>query len=196
MTLKRILIVLAILLVTLTGCNKNIPSETDTSAQDTEKEGKALVVVFSATGNTRKLGQQIADVLKADFYEIEPVEPYSQDDLNYGDNNSRTSKERHDDTCRPEIKSAKITLEDYDTVYLGYPIWHGQAPRILYTFVEMYDFEGKTIIPFCTSGSSPIGSSASNLQKVCTNGNWKEGTRLKNDMSEEEISAWLKQISN
>lgn len=124
-----------------------------------------LVVYFSATGTTKGVAETIASVAGADLYEITPVQPYSSDDLNYNDNNSRTTKEQNERKVRPEISGTIENWDSYSVVYLGYPIWWGEEPRILDTFVESYSFESKTVIPFCTSGGSEVGSSDSNLEK-------------------------------
>ena len=126
-----------------------------------------------------------------DLYEITPAEPYTAEDLDYTNSESRTSLEMADPDARPALGGAALSLEGYDTLYLGYPIWHGQAPRILSTFAEQYDFDGLTVIPFCTSGSSGIGSSAGELAMQAGSGTWLEGQRFSADVSEEELQTWL-----
>ena len=156
-------------------------AENDTGtqqAQTTESESKTLVVYFSATGTTKEVAQQIAGYTNADIYEITAAQPYSDDDLNYNDSNSRTTIEQNDKSVRPEIGSETISLDGYDTIFIGYPIWWGEEPRIMDTYVESYDFTGKTMIPFCTSGGSGIGASGSNLAANAGSGNWLEGERL------------------
>ena len=139
--------------------------ETKAESDDTANGGKTLVVYFSATGTTKGVAEQIASFTGADTYEITAAQPYTSDDLNYNDSDSRTTKEQNDKSARPEISSEKLDLAGYDTIYIGYPIWWGEEPRIMDTFVESYDFSGKTMIPFCTSGGSGIGSSGDNLEK-------------------------------
>ena len=140
---------------------------------------KILVAYFSQTGNTRQLAERAAEILHADLYEIKAADPYTEADINYGNSESRTSKEQNDPDVRPEISGSVDNMEQYDIVVLAYPIWWGQAPRIISTFVESYDFSGKTIIPFCTSGSSSIGSSAEDLQALCSDiAVWVEGKRF------------------
>ena len=150
-----------------------------------------LVAYFSATGTTRSLAEYAADILNADLYEIVPEEPYTSADLDYGNSNSRTTQEQNDPSARPAISETVENMEQYGTVLLGYPIWHGQAPRIISTFLESYDFTDKTIVPFCTSHSSGIGSSDDNLYSLAPNADWMDGTRFAAGTTREEISAWL-----
>ncbi len=150
-----------------------------------------MVVYFSATGTTKGVAERIASVTNADLYEIIPAEPYSSADLDWHDSNSRTSIEMNDLNVRPEIASDTISLDSYSTIYIGYPIWWGEAPRIMSTFVESYDFSDITVIPFCTSGSSGIGRSGDNLKDLANSGNWLSGDRLDADISESEIQEWI-----
>ncbi len=138
------------------------------------------------------LAEYIKDELNADIYEIEAKVPYTDDDIKYY-TDCRADKEQKDPSARPEIAGELPDLSKYDTVYLGYPIWHGQAPKIIYTFLESIDVSGKTVIPFCTSGSSPVGSSAGNLHPIAPDAVWKDGTRFAAGTSREEIKEWLKQ---
>ena len=133
-----------------------------------EQATKVLVAYFSATNTTQGIAEHIANGLNADIYEIVPEEPYTDADLNYNDNNSRTTIEMNDPDARPAITGSVEDMEQYDIVFIGYPIWWGEAPRIVSTFVESYDFSGKTIVPFCTSGGSGVGSSATNLEQSQT----------------------------
>ena len=150
-----------------------------------------LVVYFSATGTTELLAEYAAEILDAGLYEIIAAEPYTDADLAYY-TGGRADQEQDDPSARPGISGGVENMEQYDTILLGYPIWHGQAPRIISTFLESYDFSGKTIIPFCTSHSSGVGSSASNLYKLCSDTtNWRDGTRFAGSTSKEEITAWL-----
>ena len=151
-----------------------------------------LVAYFSATGNTRALAERIADAMDAAIYEIRPEISYTTADLNYRDSASRASLEKNDASSRPAISGAVENMEKYDFVFLGYPIWWGQAPRIICTFLESYNFSGKTIVPFCTSGSSGIGSSATNLQGLnADSANWLPGTRLPRDASRDDVMDWI-----
>ena len=150
-----------------------------------------LVVYFSATGTTEGVAERIANVTGADVYEILAAEPYTEADLNYNDNSSRSTTEQNDKSVRPEIGSEDISLEGYTTIYLGFPIWWGEEPRILDTFVEKYNFDGITVIPFCTSGSSGIGRSGSNMEELAGSGTWLEGERFSGGVSEEELKSWI-----
>lgn len=165
--------------------------ETKAENSDTSNGGKTLVVYFSATGTTKGVAEQIASFTGADTYEITAAQPYTSDDLNYNDSDSRTTKEQNDKSVRPEISSEKLDLAGYSTIYIGYPIWWGEEPRIMDTFVESYDFSGKTMIPFCTSGSSGIGSSGDNLEENAGSGNWLEGERLS---SSSDIEEWINSL--
>ena len=152
---------------------------------------KVLMAYFSCTGNTKGLAEKIASAMGADLYEIVPEKPYTNADLNYNDSSSRSTKEQNDASCRPAISGSVENMDSYDTVIIGYPIWWGQAPKILYTFMESYDFTGKTVVPFCTSASSDVGSSAANLKSSAESANWLDGTRLSSGASESDIEGWL-----
>ena len=155
---------------------------------------KVLVAYFSQTGNTKPLAEHAAELLHAYLYEITAADPYTDADINYSDSDSRTSKEQNDPDARPAIAGSVENMAQYDIIVLAYPIWWGQAPRIISTFIESYDFSGKTIIPFCTSGSSDIGSSAENLQALCSDtAVWVEGKRLSAGAIE-ELEDWLLEI--
>lgn len=162
-----------------------------TANNATDNSGKALVVFFSATGTTKGVAEQIASAANADLYEITAAQTYTSDDLNYNDSNSRTTKEQNDKTVRPEIGSEKTDISGYDTIFIGFPIWWGEEPRIMDTFVESYDFSGKTMIPFCTSGGSGIGSSGDNLKANAGSGDWKEGRRFSAGASQSDIEEWV-----
>lgn len=169
--------------------------ETQKTDNDSQEGGKTLVIVFSATGNTMAVAQKIADYTGADLYEIVPKELYSDDDLNWRDKNSRSSKEHSDPDFRPEIASEKVSLSGYSTVFIGYPIWWGEEPRIMDAFVEQYDFTGLTMIPFCTSSTSGIGHSGLNLEEKAGSGTWLEGARFGERATEEEVRKWLDSLS-
>ena len=158
---------------------------------DKAEETKILVVYFSATNTTEGIAELIADGLSADIYEIIPEQPYTDADLNYHDDNSRSTIEMNDPNSRPAISGSVENMEQYDIVFIGYPIWWGDAPRILFTFMESYDFSGKTIVPFCTSGGSGVGSSATNLEALTNGATWFPGTRLNGGSSREEIVDWV-----
>ena len=165
---------------------------TETEAPIETSEGKeTLVIYFSATGTTKAVAERIAAMENADLYEITPAQPYTSADLDYGDKNSRTTKEQNDKKSRPEISSEKIDLTGYKTIYIGYPIWWGEEPRIMDTFVESYDFGNINVIPFCTSGGSGIGRSGSNLAENAGSGNWQSGQRLQSNISDEALADWI-----
>lgn len=177
--------------------------DTESSSEQTEEDEQAaeeqvteetasnqsgtLVVYFSCTGTTKGLAEAVAEELNADLYEIVPEEPYTSEDLDYHDDNSRSTKEMDDPSSRPAISGSVENMEQYDRIILGYPIWWGEAPRIVSTFVESYDFSGKTIIPFCTSGGSGIGSSADALETLAGNGTWLDGKRFDGSESGEDV---------
>ena len=167
----------------------NSSANNETEAKDT-KSHKILVAYFSATNTTKRVAQDIADSLNADIFEIDPSNPYTSADLNYSNNNSRTSIEMNDETARPDIANTIENIEQYDTVFIGYPIWWNEAPRIINTFLESYDFTGKTIIPFCTSGGSGINHSVSNLKKSYNHLKWEDGKGFNGSSSKEDIAEW------
>ena len=150
-----------------------------------------LVAYFSATGMTKRVAEKIAELIDADIYEIVPANPYSSADLDWHDNNSRSTKEMNDKNVRPEIGSDDIDISSYDTIYLGYPIWWGDAPRIMATFVEKYNFDGKKVIPFCTSGGSGIGRSGTNLGTLAGSGNFVNGERLNSSADTNNIQNFI-----
>lgn len=166
--------------------------ETTQSVQDTAESDKdVLVVVFSATGTTKGVAEKIASIEDADLYEIIPSEPYSDADLDWNDSSSRSTKEQNDSSVRPEIAGESIDLSGYLKIYVGYPIWWGEEPRIMDSFVESHDFGDITMIPFCTSSSSGIGRSGKNLADHAGSGKWLDGARFSGSVSEEELSAWI-----
>ena len=152
---------------------------------------ETLVVVFSATGTTKGVAEKIAKVTGADLYEIIPAEPYTDADLNWNDRNSRSTKEQNDKNARPAIGSETIDLTGYTTIFIGFPIWWGEEPRIMDTFAESYDFTGITLIPFCTSGGSGIGRSGPNMEALAKSGTWLDGKRLSGSVSESELQSWI-----
>ncbi len=170
---------------------ENAVNNEDAANEDETDDVSILVAYFSATNTTEGVAEIIADVLGADLYEIVPEDPYTDADLNYNDDNSRTTIEMNDPTSRPAIAGSVENMEQYDIVFIGYPIWWGDAPRILSTFMESYDFSGKTIVPFCTSGGSGIGSSASNLQELTDGAEWVSGQRFGGNISRDEVVEWI-----
>ena len=203
---KYIRIITAMMLImsvlVLTGCGGNNDSgeeadaseEVQTEEHDAASEagsGDTLVVYFSATGTTKGVAEKIASITGADTYEIKAAKEYTDADLDWNDPDSRTTHEQNDASVRPEIGSDPVSLEGYKTIYIGYPIWWGEEPRIIDTFVESYDFDGITMIPFCTSGSSDIGKSAKNLADNAGSGKWLDGERFDGGVSEEELKSWI-----
>lgn len=154
-------------------------------------ENTILVAYFSCTGTTAGIAELIAEQANADLYTITPAQPYSSDDLNYNDDSCRANQEMNDDTARPELGGDEIDLTPYTTVYLGYPIWWGTAPRIIQTFIESNDLTGKTVYLFCTSGSSGIDKSLRDLQTLYPDINFAAGQRFSGNASAEDITAWL-----
>lgn len=173
--------------------SENTVDESSSLSSDKKDIGdkKILVAYFSATNTTKGVAEKIANGTGADIYRITPKEPYTDADLDYNDDNSRSTLEMNDTDARPEIDGSVENMKQYDIVFIGYPIWWSDAPRIVSTFVESYDFSGKTIVPFCTSGGSGIGSSASNLEKLTSGAKWLEGTRLNAGDSDKEIMEWV-----
>ena len=164
----------------------------ETTAAAPAGKGKILVAYFSATGTTKQLAENTAKALGADIYEIRPAKLYSSEDLNYNDESTRATVEQKNDKARPELADKNAPVANYDTIILAYPIWWGQAPRIMDNFVESYDFTGKNMTAICTSGGSDIGSSADYLQKL-TNGkaNWKPGKLFSSRTDVQEIKSWF-----
>lgn len=171
------------------------PSESiSTGEQEADVSAKTLVVYFSCTGTTKPLAEYAAEITGADLYEIVAEDPYTEADLAYY-TNGRADQEQNDPDARPAISGGVENMDAYDTIILGYPIWHGQAPRIISTFLESYDFSGKTIVPFCTSHSSDIGSSAENLHSLCSDSiEWIEGRRFAGGTSKETVEEWLNDV--
>lgn len=176
-----------------TNSAENSTDKENTDKQDVQ-DHKVLVAYFSATGTTKGVAEHIANGLNADIYEIVPEDPYTDADLNYNDNNSRTTIEMNDPNARPAISGSVENMEQYDIIFVGYPIWWGEAPRIVSTFMESYDFSGKTIVPFCTSGGSGIGSSASNLERLTSGATWLDGRRLNGSDSQDTVMEWVNSL--
>ena len=155
--------------------------------------GKTLVVYFSATGTTQGVAQTIADTVGADLFEVVPSDPYTSDDLNWTNNDSRVSREHNDEGLRAvALESTDVDgWDDYDTVFIGYPIWWGIAAWPMSSFVAVNDFTGKTVIPFCTSTSSGIGQSGDLLAELADAGTWLDGQRFSRGSSEADIASWV-----
>lgn len=172
-------------------------SQEPASQEETEVEaGNTLVVYFSATGNTEQAATYIADIT-GDLFELEPADPYTDEDLNYNNEDSRVSQEYADESLR-DVELVSDTVENwdsYDTVFIGYPIWWGIAAWPVDTFVEANDFTGKTVIPFATSASSGLGESGQLLAELAGTGDWQEGMRFRSSVSEGDVQEWLDSLS-
>ena len=160
-------------------------------------DGNALVVYFSASGNTRRVGEYIAAELNAETFELTPVHPYTPDDLDYMDKKSRVCREHDDTKLRDvELKSAvAANWDSYDTVFIGYPIWWGIAAWPMDAFIRANDFSGKTVIPFCTHGGSGIGRSGELLARMAGAGNWLRGGDFRSRAKEADVRKWVKSLS-
>ena len=169
-------------------------SETETDGDGVQ--GKTLVVYFSATGNTERVAEVIADTAGGELFELEPVDPYTDEDLNYNDDNSRVSQEYADEGLR-NVELVADTVDgwqDVERVYIGYPVWWGNAAWPVNSFVEANDFTGKTVIPFCTSASSGLGNSGKRLAELAGTGDWQEGMRFRSSVSDEDVAAWVESL--
>lgn len=185
----------------LASCSGNSASSVSSSSAAASSEaastvtttGKTLVVYFSATGTTQGVAQTIADTVGADLFEVVPSGPYTSDDLNWTNNDSRVSREHNDEGLRAvALESTGVDgWDNYDTVFIGYPIWWGIAAWPMSSFVPVNDFTGKTVIPFCTSTSSGIGQSGDLLAELADAGTWLDGQRFSRGSSEADIASWV-----
>ena len=210
--MKKIIYILLsfILVCSLTACsNHNTTNTKNTAASkasnvsnsdgtqtDLPSDSNALVVFYSATGSTKAIAETIAGILDADIFEITPEDPYTSEDLNWNNDNSRVSIEHNDESKRkvPLIKATPDDWEKYDTIYIGYPIWWGIAAWPVNGFIEGNNFTDKTVIPFCTSVSSELDNSSELLENTTGTGNWLEGKRFSSNASAEEIREWLNKL--
>ena len=165
----------------------------DSGGDTAADSGNVLVVYYSATGNTETVANYIAEATGGDIFEITPAEPYTSDDLNWTDENSRVSREYADESLRDvELTTTEVeNWDSYDTVFIGYPIWWGIAAWPVDGFVEANDFTGKTVIPFCTSSSSGLGESGELLADLAGTGDWQEGQRFRSSVSQEDVNEWV-----
>lgn len=170
----------------------NTSEPTDSSAPTNTTGGKTLVVYYSASGNTERVAKDIAGAVGADLFEIEPEQPYTEDDLNWTNSDSRVSREHDDESLRNvPLKTTEVSdWSSYDTVFIGYPIWWGIAAWPVNNFVKENDFSDKTVIPFATSASSGMGESGTLLKEMAGTGDWQEGQRFSSGASEEMVSEW------
>ena len=183
------LLVVTILLVTACVNNKESNTNNNTNNNETKQNNNSVVVYFSATGNTEKIAKRISKLSNSEIIQIIPQDIYKEEDLNYN-SDCRANREQNDSKARPKIKN-KIDISKYDTIYLGYPIWWGTNPKIILTLLDTYDFTGKTIIPFCTSGSTDISGSVTDLRNYDNNLNIKDGKRFSTDDSEKTIKDFI-----
>ena len=174
--------------------NQETEEETNDDEHESQETGKILVAYFSYTGNTKLLAGYAAELLGADLAEIVPAEPYTAEDTNYNSPDCRARTEYNDPASRPAISGTIKNMAQYDTVLIAHPIWYGDAPRIMDTFMEAYDFSGKTLTTFCTSAQSPLGSSAENLKKFAPAATWLESRRFEIGSSKEQVGEWLSSI--
>lgn len=209
------------MLFSLTACTGNGGAETESSASQSQESsqpessaaeessatepessvtaaenGDVLVVYYSATGNTEQAAEYIAEVTGGDLFKLEPAEPYTDEDLNWTDDNSRVSREYADESLR-DVELVSTTVENwdsYDTVYIGYPIWWGIAAWPVNGFVSANDFTGKTVIPFATSSSSGMGESGELLAELAGTGDWQEGQRFSSGVSETDVTEWVNNL--
>ena len=159
-----------------------------------QTESKPLVVYFSATGTTAKTARMIAEVTGGTLYEIVPQQAYTADDLDWNDRQSRSSVEMNNPQARPALKDTKLDVATYDVIFIGYPIWWNQAPRIINTFIESYNLKGKTLVPFATSGGSGITGSVNALKKAYPDLEWQDG-KLLNGASQNAIKNWVSHLA-
>lgn len=172
------------------------PEPPDPDAPNTQPDGdsSALVVYFSCTNTTKGIADRIVEATDAATWRIEPEVAYTSEDLNYNNSSSRANREQNDPSARPAIKGKCDNIADYDVVFLGYPIWWGKAPKVIFTFLESHDLTGKTIVPFCTSHSSGIGSSDTDLHRLAAGAEWKQGRRFSGNESKETIKNWIESM--
>lgn len=181
--------------------SSSVSSASDETSATTEESstdlGNVLVVYYSATGNTERVANSIAEATGGDLFEIEPTEPYTDDDLNWNDESSRVSREYEDESLRdvPLVNTTVDGWDDYDTVFIGYPIWWGIAAWPVDGFVEANDFSDKTVIPFATSASSGMGQSGELLADLAGIGDWQDGMRFSSGAGDDEVQEWVETLA-
>lgn len=184
--MKKLLTLLFVFTAILTACN----GKPQTNTTPRENSSRILIAYFSCTGHTRRAAETIAQITKGDLYAITPDKAYTEADLDWRNEKSRSSLEMSDPHARPALADKKASIASYDIIYLGYPIWWGVCPRIINTFLEAYDFKGKKVIPFATSGSSSINKSEAELHKMYNYINWGKGMLMKN-VDYKDIENWI-----
>jgi flavodoxin len=192
--LRAVIAIIAAAAMVLTACGSSTGSGSGSSGSDA---GKVLVVYFSASGNTRAVAEEIADDLDADTFEITPKDKYTDEDLDWTNEDSRVNKEHNDESLQDiELESTEVDgWDSYDTVFLGYPIWWGDAAWPVNGFVKANDFSGKKVIPFCTSASSGIGDSADLLKDMTNGGNWQSGKRFSESPDMGDVDSWAESVA-
>ena len=192
--MKKIMLIILGILIVSAGVVFAFNNTSKANANNTTNKN-ILVAYFSATGTTKRVAENLAKATGGDLYEIKPVKTYTNADLNWHDKNSRTSVEMNNPQSRPEIITGDLSVENYDTIFLGFPIWWGTAPKVVHTFLEQNDFSGKKIIIFATSGSSGLGNTANTLkQSVSKTATIIEGDVLNSNPSVEELKQWIKKF--
>ena len=192
---KHSILLLLSLLTVLPGCGKEQPSDGQENGQEEPsaqvQDGKVLVACFSFTGTTKSIATSLAGLTDGTLYLIEPETPYGKENSTYYDESTRAYQEQYGPaSARPAIKKTLKEADGYDIVLLGFPIWYGKAPRVVFSFLDTYSFKGKTVIPFITSGSTGISSAASELKSTYPDITWKTGDRL-NGKTPEQLKSWL-----
>ena len=182
---------IALMLMALLAMSLNASSQV--GKQKTAKEKKVLVAYFSATGTTKAVAERLAETAGGTLHEIKPQQPYTEADLNWRDKQSRSTLEMQDKTSRPAIASKLKNVKDYDLVFVGFPIWWYTCPTIINTFMEAYDFKGKTVVPFATSGGSDIKKACDDLKAAYPDVRWKDG-KLLNRASKKDLEEWVKTL--
>ena len=191
--MKKILLSLLVIvsIIMITGCNSK-KEEQESKKENNDVMKNSVVLYFSATGTTKKIAERIASKSGSDIIEIIPKIEYTSDDLNYN-SDCRANREQNDSSARPEIKNT-IDISKYDVIYLGYPIWWGTNPKIILTLLDTYDFTGKAIVPFCTSGSTDISGSVNDLRKYDSKLNIKDGKTFTTSDSDEDIINFINNL--
>ena len=192
---KLLASIMAVMLVlAMTSCSGgNSGASGDDQAAQQNTDVRSIVVYFSCTGNTKAVAEEVAAQTGSELHEIVPEEPYTEEDLNYNNDNCRANIEMNDPESLPAISNTIENFSEYDTIYIGYPIWWGSLPRIMNTFLDTYDFSGKTIVPFCTSGSSSISQSVSVIREAEPEAQIKKGLQISSagaDDSSYEVRTW------
>ncbi len=214
MNKKTIILMIAVIIAVgvvfwFVSSNKKLESKNNSNTNTTEngnsneiqeentndKDKKIAVIYFSATGTTKKVAEYIKDATGGDLLEIIPKEKYTDNDLNYGNDNSRANKEQNDSNARPEIKNT-INTDNYDIIFLGYPIWWGDVPKIILTFLDSHNLNSKTVVPFCTSGSTGISESLNTLKNYNKDIRWIDGKRFSSSTTQDEITNWINSIND